>query len=206
MLEHVPHWLGHALRGVRAGTEKLAIAQGSLGAFEPLTLASPAFADGGRLPERFTADGAGLSPPLHWRDPPAGAARLALLVEDADSPTPQPLVHAVLWGLPPLAGRLDEGAIAADGDGDGQGRDVGRNSYLSEGWLPPDPPTGHGEHRYAFQLFALSGDAPDPGRNPGRAALVEAMTGRVLAAGLLIGTYSREDPAPIGPVGAGAAA
>lgn len=206
MLEHIPHWLGAALRGVRAGVEKLAIAQESLGRFEPLVLASPAFNDGGRLPDRFTADGAGVSPPLHWRDPPAGTARLALLVEDADSPTPQPLVHAVLWGLPPLAGQLAEGAITADGGGDGQGRDVGRNSYLSEGWLPPDPPTGHGEHRYAFQLFALSGDAPDPGRNPGRAALVEAMTGRVLAAGVLIGAYSREDPAAVGPVGAGATA
>jgi Raf kinase inhibitor-like YbhB/YbcL family protein len=201
MLEHVPQWLGKALRGVRAGTDKLTIAQTALGPFVEIALTSPAFADGARLPERFTADGEGVSPPLVWRDPPAGTARLALIVEDADSPTPQPLVHAVVWGLDAMAGSLPEGAIVADGDGDGA-RDVGRNSYAREGWLPPDPPTGHGEHRYAFQLFALDGAAPDPGANPGRSALVAAMTGHVLAAGLLVGTYSRMEEAPVGPVGA----
>ncbi len=206
MLEHVPHWLGSALKGLRAGTDKLAVAQEGLGPFEALALSSPAFADGARLPERFTADGAGVSPPLVWRDPPPGTAQLALLVEDADSPTPQPLVHAVIWRLEPEAGQLAEGAIVADGAGDAAGRDIGRNSYYREGWLPPDPPTGHGEHRYAFQLFALSEGVGDPGDTPGRTALLAAIRGRVLAAGVLIGTYSRAEEAPVGPVGAAAAA
>ena len=48
MLEHLPHWLGSALKGVRAGADKLAIAHPELGAFESLRLASPAFADGAR--------------------------------------------------------------------------------------------------------------------------------------------------------------
>ncbi|MFS0772611.1 YbhB/YbcL family Raf kinase inhibitor-like protein [Sphingomonas sp. 1P08PE] len=209
MLEHVPHWLGQALRNVRAGTDKLAIADPDLvspagGGFGQLDLTSIAFTDGGRLPPRFTADGAGVSPPLLWRDPPTGTARLALLVEDADSPTPQPLVHAVVWGLAASAGQLDEGAIRADGHGE-DGHDVGRNSYRREGWLPPDPPTGHGEHRYAFQLFALDAGAGDPGADPGRSALIAAMAGHVLAAGLLVGTYSREEAAPVGPVGAAVA-
>ena len=56
---------------------------------------------------------------------------------------------------------------------------------------PPDPPTGHGRHRYCFQLFALGVGASDPGPSPGRAGLVEAMQGHVLAAGLLTGTYDR---------------
>src|SRR3546814_7454844 len=89
-------------------------------------------------------------------------------------------------------------SIAADGAGESDGRDVGRHSFFGEGWLPPDPPTGHGEHRYAFQLFALDDDTPDPGETPRRAALVKAMRGHVLAAGLLIGTYSRGDIKPIG--------
>jgi Raf kinase inhibitor-like YbhB/YbcL family protein len=196
MLEHVPHWLGHALRNVRAGAGKLCIAQPELGgAFGTIDLASPAFADGGRLPARFTADGEGVSPPLLWGEVPDGTGSLALIVEDADAPSPQPLVHAILWGLPAGERRLAEGAIRPDGAGGPDGRDVGRNSYLAEGWLPPDPPTGHGPHAYAFQLFALAG-APDPGETPGRAALVEAMAGRVLAAGLLTGTYERGAAAP----------
>jgi hypothetical protein len=199
MLEHVPHWLGSALKGLRAGAGKLAIVQPELGSFDVLHLASPAFANGARLPERFTADGEGVSPPLFWSDVPEGTACLALIVEDPDAPAPQPLVHAVVWGLP-VDGDLKEGAIRADGAGDAEGKDVGRNSYLGEGWLPPDPPTGHGPHSYAFQLFAL-GAGCEIGDNPGRSALLRAMAGHVIAAGLLTGVYSRGEPAPTGLVG-----
>lgn len=214
MLQHVPEWLGRALSGVRAGIEQVAIADPALSdpalsGFASIDLTSPAFAPGGRLPERFTADGAGVSPPLTWRDPPAGTASLALLVEDADSPTPQPLVHAVLWGLAPTAGALAEGEIVASTDADGWtdevehgGAEVGRNSYRRHGWLPPDPPTGHGEHRYVFQLFALDATAASPEGSLGRAALIGAMGGHVLGAGFMIGTYSRRQADPIGPVGA----
>lgn len=209
MLEHIPAWLGAAMSGLRAGADKLAIVQ--LGSdFETLDLTSPAFAHESRLPPRFTADaeaGEGVSPSLVWSTPPTGTERMVLVVEDPDAPAPQPLVHAIVWGLEADAGRLAEGAIVADGAGDDTGgRDVGRNSYLREGWLPPDPPRGHGEHRYAFQLFAIGAGAGDPGTTPGRSAVIDAITGHVLAAGLLIGTYSREEDAPVGPVGMGAPA
>ncbi|TKD52044.1 YbhB/YbcL family Raf kinase inhibitor-like protein [Sphingomonas baiyangensis] len=201
MLEHVPSWLGKALKGLRAGEEKLAIVQPGLGSFTSIRLASPAFADGARLPERFTADGAGISPPLFWTGLPPETVRVALLVEDADAPTPSPLVHAVVWDLPPGDGELKEGAIVADKRrASDDGSDVGRNSYRAEGWLPPDPPTGHGVHHYAFQLFALA-DGPDVKDNPGRSTVLKAMHGRVLAAGLLTGTYSRGEEKPVGPVG-----
>lgn len=199
MLEHIPHWLGNALKGVRAGTDKLTIVQEGLGSFAAIDLRSPAFANGARMPERFTADGPGVSPPLFWSGVPAEATHLALLVEDADAPTPAPLVHAIVWDMPAGDGSLEEGAIVADGRGGAHG-DVGRNSYLREGWLPPDPPTGHGEHRYAFQLFALS-EVASPGETPTRGDIVEAMRGKVLAAGLLTGTYSRGEAAEVGPVG-----
>lgn len=206
MLEHIPHWLGAALHGLRAGADKLAIVQPGLGGdFATIELTSPAFADYARLPARFTADGEGISPPLTWGELPAGTASVALLVEDADSPTPAPLVHAVVRGLAADARRLAEGAIAADGAGDADG-DVGRNSFFAEGWLPPDPPTGHGDHRYAFQLFALDADAADPGETPGRAALLRAMAGHVIGAGLLIGIYSRGAAEAADPVARGLSA
>ena len=201
MLEHVPHWLGSLMRSMRAGADKLVIVQPRLRVGDhKLALSSPAFADGARLPERFTADGAGVSPPLVWSDPPEGTAGFCLVVEDPDAPAPSPLVHAVLWGLPREERRLAEGAIVRDGKGQSDGRDVGRNSFLGEGWLPPDPPTGHGIHDYAFQLFALS-DLPAMGATPGRADVCEAMVGRVLAAGLLIGTYSRGEERLAGGAG-----
>jgi Raf kinase inhibitor-like YbhB/YbcL family protein len=203
MLEHVPGWLGALLRNVRAGHAKLAIVQeGVAEGVDRLDLSSPAFADGARLPERFTADGEGVSPPLVWGEVPGGTSSLVLLVEDPDAPLPNPLVHALVWHLPADERRLAEGAILADGAGEADGRDVGRNSYLGEGWLPPDPPTGHGSHDYVFQLFALS-RTPDLDSSPGRASVVEALRGNVLAAGILVGTYSRGEPQSAGQTSQG---
>jgi Raf kinase inhibitor-like YbhB/YbcL family protein len=194
MLEHIPAWLGHLISDRRAGHETLVVADPEirLGA-DTIDVSSPAFAAGGTLPIRFTADGIGVSPPLVWGDIPDGTASLALIVEDPDAPASRPLVHAIVWDMPAQERRLAEGAIVADGTGGGEG-DVGRNSFLREGWLPPDPPTGHGEHDYVFQLFALS-ETPRIDASPGRGAFVKAIAGRVLAAGVLIGTYSRGEPA-----------
>jgi Raf kinase inhibitor-like YbhB/YbcL family protein len=197
MLEHVPAWLGSLLRDRRAGHEKLVVAHQGIGLeADTIELTSPAFAPGGRIPIRFTADGDGVSPPLVWSDVPDGTASLALIVEDPDARSANPLVHAIVWDMPPQERRVAEGVIVADGDGGPDG-DVGRNSFLREGWLPPDPPTGHGEHDYVFQLFALS-ERVVLSASPGRGAFVEAIAGRVLAAGVLIGTYSRGDAAAIG--------
>lgn len=196
MLEHLPHWLGRALKDVRAGIDKIVLADPAIGGdFTSLSLTSMAFANDGRMPARYTADGDGVSPPLVWGDVPDATRSLALIVEDADSPSREPFVHAIVWNLAPDERALAEGAIVDDG-----AVATGRNSYFGEGWLAPDPPTGHGAHRYAFQLFALS-DTLDLGDAPGRSALVEAIAGKVLAAGLLIGTYSRGEEAPVGPVG-----
>ncbi len=61
-----------------------------------IEVASLAFADHAPIPARYTADGDGLSPPLAWRALPPEASAVVLLVEDADSPTPNPLVHAIV--------------------------------------------------------------------------------------------------------------
>ncbi|MGH6616881.1 YbhB/YbcL family Raf kinase inhibitor-like protein [Sphingomonas sp.] len=198
MLEHVPGWLGSLLHNVRAGHAKLICVSPEIG--NPgveIDLSSPAFASGGRLPERFTADGAGISPPLVWGAAPPGTVCFALIVEDPDAPALSPAVHAIVWGIGADERGLAEGEIAADGAGDQAGRDVGRNSALVEGWLPPDPPTGHGPHDYIFQLFALSA-APVLDANPGRSAILSAMKDRVLGTGLLTGTYSRGEKAVAG--------
>ena len=194
MLEHVPHWLGALLRNVRAGHAKLVIVQPDVAAGEPtIDLTSPAFSAGGRLPERFTADGAGVSPPLVWGRVPENTASLALIVEDPDAPASQPLVHAIVWDMPADRNGIAEGAISSGAGVEGE---IGRNSFLSADWLPPDPPTGHGSHDYVFQLFALS-SVPHIGDEPGRAAFVDAIRGKVVGAGLLVGTYSRGEEMPI---------
>ena len=187
MLQHLPAWLGHLLAEVRAGREATATADPALGIGPArLTLTSPAFGAGQRLPARFTADGEGISPPLAWSGVPAEAASLVLVVEDAGSPTPAPLVHALVYGIAPALAALAPGAIGA-GAGDWR---VGRNSFGAAAWLAPDPPPGHGDHDYVFQLFALD-RVPALPDAAGRGAVLAAMKGRVVATGALVATYGR---------------
>jgi Raf kinase inhibitor-like YbhB/YbcL family protein len=200
MLEMIPHWLGRALINVRSGHDKLMLATLDLDGAAALTVGSPAFAPGARLPERYTADGEGVSPPLTWSNVPDAAESLALIVEDPDAPTPRPMVHAVVLDIDPSLGGLPEGAIRPDGDG-GPDKNVGRNSGLSEGWLPPDPPTGHGSHDYVFQLVALGPGNGSQDARPGRGEFKDYVAGRVIAAGALVGTYSRGEAAEIGSAG-----
>lgn len=196
MLEHVPHWLGSSLAKVRAGHDKLAVARLDLAGVVAFELMSSAFSSGSRLPLRFTADGDGCSPPLNWTGVPEGTESLALIVEDPDAPSPMPLVHAIVIDIDPRLAGLAEGAIRADGDGAG-GKDVGKNSSLAEGWLPPDPPNGHGPHDYVFQLFALGGAGKRSRTrpSPGRSRFAQHVQGRILGVGILIGTYSRGEEA-----------
>jgi len=196
MLEKLPAEIGHALQGKRAGIDKIMfhrVFKRHIGHIEVL---SDAFVHMGVLPVRYTADGDGSSPPLEWRDVPTAAASMVLVVEDADSPTPHPLVHAIAVDLAGGVGSLDEGALsgpsAAQG-GPGAGGaavHVGLNSFLKRGWLAPDPPPGHGQHRYAFQVFALAEGATFS-EAPGRQELIDAVAARALAAGCLSGTYER---------------
>ena len=174
------------MRPVRPGLG--AVATAGLGV-PSLSLSSNAFKDGGALPVRLTADGAGLSPPLHWSELPPGTASLALLVEDADAPFPRPLVHLVLHGLSPELGGLLEGAVPMR-MAESRNFIAGRNSFARRGWLPPSPVPGHGPHRYVAQLFALSAPLQFQ-RVPGRGALRIAMRSLLLGHGRLVGTYER---------------
>jgi phosphatidylethanolamine-binding protein (PEBP) family uncharacterized protein len=115
MLEILPEGIGHALINQRAGMENVVYnllhRERQTARFE---LRSPAFVFNARIPPRFTADGDGISPPLVWDHVPPEAASLALIVEDADAPTPHPLVHAIVVDLEAAAGEMPEGALNSE--------------------------------------------------------------------------------------------
>jgi len=157
-------------------------------ASKSLLVTSPSFDSGANLPRRFTADGKGQSPALNWSGAPAETASVVLLVEDADSPSREPLVHAIAWLPGSSEGVIPEGALNPSDDA--ALKTLGRNSYLMSRYMPPDPPPGHGIHRYAFQVFALD-KTLNFERAPGRRALLRAMAGHVLAVGHVLVTYER---------------
>lgn len=193
MLEKIPPVLGRAAQRARAGAEDLAITDTELtGVNASIAVSSAAFGYNEQIPAQYTADGEGCSPPLEWRGVPMNAEAVVLLIEDADSPTPHPLVHAIVWDLPGSDASLPEGALPsarASAANDAKGA-LGRNSMLSASYLPPDPPPGHGTHRYVFQVLALD-TVPRFESRPGRSELLDKIKGRVIAKGLLIGTYER---------------
>ena len=192
MLEKLPQAVGHALADTRAGLDKLVFNRcGLRSGHGTMQVASLAFADHGPIPQRYTADAEGVSPPLHWTGVPAEAASVVLIVEDADAPTPEPLVHAVVVDLPAGDAKLAEAELHS-ADHEGGAVHEGRNSYMRTGWLPPDPPPGHGVHRYCFQLFALAPGAHFKDK-PGRSDILDAVREHGLASGLLVGTYERPD-------------
>lgn len=189
MLEKLPEFLGHALRGQRAGMANVVLRRLlARRQVADIAVSSTAFLNMRPLPVPYTADGLGISPPLEWRGVPQGSGCVVLIVEDADSPTPHPLVHAITVSVG-ADGGLDAGALPSV-DHDGSGVVTGLNSYLQHRWLPPDPPPGHGPHHYAFQCFALR-DRPTFSAGLGRHELVEAVLDRAVAAGCLVGIYER---------------
>ena len=155
-----------------------------------LKLESPAFRDGEEIPEKYTADGADISPPLEWSVVPEKARSLVLVVDDPDAPDPKApkmtWVHWVVFNLPPGTKGLAEGVSAGDLP---EGAREGLNDWKRTGYGGPAPPIGR--HRYRHKLYALDVVLANLER-PTKARLEAAMKGHVLAETVLTGTYARK--------------
>jgi phosphatidylethanolamine-binding protein (PEBP) family uncharacterized protein len=148
-----------------------------------LILTSPAFDDGGAIPQRFAGPGVGdnISPALAWSGVPIAATHLLFVLEDTDTPTSRPLLHTVTI-LRPDATSLAEGALAATAPGVNH-----LKASFATGYSGPRPIPGHGTHHYGFMLFAVDADIDT---TSWRTAL-ESIEGHVLARGRIVGTYER---------------
>lgn len=121
------------------------------------TLTSTAFSDGARLPDRFSAGGANVSPPLAWSDFPAGTRGFVVNCFDPDAPTPAGYWHWGVANLPADVTELPEGAGGSDDTLPGAAfhvrTDGGAPAYEGAG-----PPPGDRDHRYVFAVHALDVD------------------------------------------------
>lgn len=150
------------------------------------TVQSAAFRERASIPTPYTCEGADVSPPLRWTDPPPQTKSFALIVDDPDAPVGT-WVHWVLYNLPAEARDLPKGvepdATLANG------AVQGINDFRRVGYGGPCPPPGP-SHRYVFKLYALDALLSLPSRAT-KAQLERAMEGHILARTQLIGRYQR---------------
>ena len=153
-----------------------------------LELDSPAFAHQGAMPLFLSCEGGGGSPPLIWSNVPAGTRSFALIAVDPDIPSPNvhlvEFVHWVLYDLPAEARSLP--AQVSLHELAQWGALMGRNGYGQRHYVAPCPVSG--AHRYVYRLYALDVQELDLGGD-GKADVLQAMEGHVLAYGELIGIY-----------------
>jgi hypothetical protein len=142
-----------------------------------MKLSSPAFAPNQPIPEKYTADGDDVSPPLAVEDLPEDAKSLALIVDDPDAPSGT-FVHWVVYDIP-TANRIDEGDVPGT---------QGQNDFGQRAYGGPAPPSG--THRYVFKLYALDQEVDWP-EGLSKQEVEQKMEGHVLDRAELVGTYAR---------------
>ncbi|MFZ1414787.1 MAG: YbhB/YbcL family Raf kinase inhibitor-like protein [Defluviicoccus sp.] len=116
-----------------------------------LTLTSPAFKHGERIPAFYTCEGKDLSPPLAWTGAPAGTRSFALVCSDPDAPAGT-WYHWAIFDLGAEKSHLDAGFPRNARAGAVR---QAISDFKRPGYGGPCPPKGHGPHHYHFRLFAL---------------------------------------------------
>ena len=152
-----------------------------------MKITSPAFSEGQPIPATYTCEGADISPPLEWSDPPNGTVSFVLICDDPDAPMGT-WVHWVVYGIPGDARSLSENIPSTESflDGSLQGNTDFKGRV---GYGGPCPPPGK-PHRYYFTLYAL-GSKPDLPAGVTKAELLETISNDVLAECNLMGTFQR---------------
>lgn len=151
-----------------------------------LTLTSPAFLEGGRIPARYTCDGDNLSPELHISGVPEGTQSLVLVMDDPDIPDSvktargiETFDHWVVYNITPDITVIQEGEVRGES---------GMTSAGKTGYVGPCPPDR--EHRYIFRLYAVS-DVLHFEKTPTLAEVERVAQEKSLGSTTLMGRYVR---------------
>lgn len=124
----------------------------------PFALRSPAFSEGGQLPDNTVLNGLdcrgeNVSPALEWTDVPAGTKSFALVLDDYEARGGDGFVHWALYNLPARVTSLPANAGASGVDLPGGGRHA-YSDFLQRAYGGPCPPEGT-PHKYRFTVYAL---------------------------------------------------
>lgn len=145
-----------------------------------MQITSPDFGHRGRIPSKYTCDGASTSPPLEFSGVPGNAVSLALIMDDPDAVVGT-FIHWTLWNIDPSAGGVAENSVPA-------GAVQGMTSARDLRYHGPCPPSG--THRYFFKLYALDATLELPA-GTSAAQLDAAMEGHTVDKAEFYGLYSR---------------
>src|SRR5437868_518490 len=146
-----------------------------------MKISSPAFQEGGTIPEKFSKNGQNVSPELRIEGAPAEAKSLALIVDDPDAPVGL-FTHWLVWNIEPKTTEIPEARAPG-------GSVQGKNDFGDASYGGPQPPSG--THRYYFKIFALD-KTLDLKAGAKRRELDAAMRGHIVGQGELMGRYSKK--------------
>jgi hypothetical protein len=150
-----------------------------------MRISSPAFNNGGTIPERYTRDGGNKWPTLRFYDVPATAQSLALIVGNPDAPRGA-FTHWIVFNISPATRELNE-------DAEPGMLHQGRNDYGQDDYAAPISPSP--EHQYYFRLYALDTQLP-LSHGISRLRLESSMIGHVIAEAEIQGHFAA--PVPVG--------
>ena len=168
--------------------------QNRRGPIQVMSLNTTAWTDGGMIPAKYTQAGAQVSPPLAWSNVPDGVQSFVLIARDTDAAIgtgTDDVLHWMLWNIPASARSLAEGIQQGSQLPDGT-RQISASGPYYRG---PGAAAAGPAHHYVFELYALDAtlDVPAVGQSPPltRAAVEQAMAGKVRAKGALVGLFKR---------------
>jgi hypothetical protein len=149
-----------------------------------MRIRSPAFEDGGTIPDQYGKEGGNKRPPLQFEDIPTSAKSLVIIVDDPDAPNGT-FTHWLAFNIPTSVRELAENAASVP-------MQEGRNDYGQSSYGGPKPPSG--EHRYYFKLYALDDQLPLQ-RGVSRLQLEEGMIGHVIGEAECVGRFAAREMA-----------
>jgi Raf kinase inhibitor-like YbhB/YbcL family protein len=147
---------------------------------ERLKIFSPAFENGGKIPEKYTCDGENVSPPLKIEHAPLNAKSLALVFDDIDAPRGT-YVHWIIWNIDPGLKEIRENSIP-------EGVVQGMNDFKKRSYGGPCPPGR--AHNYVFKIYALD-TLLNLNPKGSKKDLEKAMEGHIISRSQLTGLYKR---------------
>ena len=151
-----------------------------------MKIISDAFKNGERIPQKYTCEGDGISPPFTFEDVPEDTISLVFIMDDPDVPISIRhdgiWDHLIVWNITPQVRIIKEGQKIEGVHG------ITTSGTLE--YVPPCPPDR--EHRYFFKLYALDKKLSlEEGAT--KKDIESAMEGHIIENAILIGLYCKNN-------------